>query len=65
MTKSCDSSCRFWTYDMDGEYCTHIKSFEIAPTYGASTNRMSVEGHCKTDQYGNKPDIAYALWEKR
>lgn len=63
--KGCDRSCKFWTYDMDGAYCTHPKSFEIAPTFGAGTNRMSVEGHCMTDKYGNTPAVAYALWEKR
>lgn len=44
--KKCDDSCRFWTFDMDGAYCLHKKSFEIAPVFGASTNRMSMEGHC-------------------
>lgn len=63
--KTCDRSCKFWTYDMDGDYCTHPKSFEIAPTFGASCNRMSVEGHCQTGLYGNKPAVVHALWEAR
>jgi len=42
--KSCDRTCKFWTYGMDGAYCSHPKSYEIAPMYGASTNRMSTEG---------------------
>lgn len=42
----CGRGCKHWSYDMDGDYCAHPKSFEIAPTFGASTNRMSLEGHC-------------------
>jgi hypothetical protein len=63
--KSCDRSCRYWTHDMDGAYCVHPKSLEIAPCFYASTNRMSVEGHCMTNKYGNTPPVAYALWEPR
>lgn len=63
MEKSCDRSCKFWAYDMDGDFCCHPKSFEIAPSFGASTNRMGLEGHCQTNKYGNKPAVAYALWE--
>lgn len=62
---SCDMSCKYWTHDMDGAFCTHPKSFEIAPTWGASTNRMSVEGHCQTNKHGNNPAVPYALWEPR
>lgn len=65
MSKSCDRSCKWWHYDMDGVFCGHPKSFEIAPVFGASTNRMGLEGHCMTDKHGNKPAVAYALWEKR
>ena len=42
----CGRKCRHWAYDMDGDYCAHPKSFEISPTFGCSTNRMSLEGHC-------------------
>lgn len=38
--------CKYWAHDMDSTYCTHPKSFEIGPVFGASTNRMSIEGHC-------------------
>lgn len=61
--KKCDRSCRFWAHDMDSAYCGHPKSFEIAPTFGASTNRMGLEGLCMTDEYGNKPEVANVLWE--
>lgn len=61
----CESGkCKYWSYDMDGTFCTHPKSFEIAPVFGASTNRMGLEGLCMTNQYGNKPEIPFALWEK-
>lgn len=38
--------CKWRTYDMEGVYCAHPKSFEVAPLYGASTNRMTAEGLC-------------------
>ena len=38
--------CKFHAYDMDGAYCTHFKSFEIVPVFGASPNRMIAEGLC-------------------
>ena len=60
--KGCET-CKFQAFDLDGFYCVHPKSMEIVPAFGASTNRMSVEGHCRTDKYGNKPEVAYALWE--
>jgi hypothetical protein len=63
--KTCDQSCKFWSYDMDGEYCCHPKSFEIAPSFGASCNRMSLEGYCMTGLYGNSPKIVHELWENR
>lgn len=37
--------CKYATFDMDGEYCAHPKSFELT-FYGASTNRMIAEGLC-------------------
>jgi hypothetical protein len=60
--RKCDLSCRFWTYDMDGVFCQHPKSFEIAPVFGASTNRMSVEGHCRVGD-NLKPGERLVLWE--
>jgi hypothetical protein len=62
--KACDRSCKFLTYDMDGVYCTHPKSFEIAPTFGASTNRMSIEGHC-TSGSDDPAKNTLALWRAR
>lgn len=38
--------CKWHAYDMDGAYCTHPKSFERAPGFGCSTNRMIKEGLC-------------------
>lgn len=38
--------CKFHTFDMDGAYCAHPKSYEVAPIFGASTNRMIAEGLC-------------------
>lgn len=38
--------CKWHAFDMDGAYCTHAESFRIAPTFGASTNRMISEGLC-------------------
>lgn len=65
LIKDCGWSCKYWTHDMDGDFCTHPVSFEIAPNFGASPNRMGLEGRCMTDKYGNKPEIAYELWEPR
>lgn len=62
--RKCDYSCAFWTYDMDGTYCAHAMSFEIAPTFGASTNRMSLEGHC-SDNFDDKSKNTLALWVPR
>lgn len=42
----CSMKCKWWTYDMDGCYCAHPKSFETAPIFGCSTNRMIREGLC-------------------
>lgn len=60
--KKCDQSCKFWTYDMDGVFCQHPKSFEIAPVFGASTNRMSREGHCVSGADDTSKNTL-ALWE--
>lgn len=38
--------CKHATYDMDGVYCAHPKSFELVPCFGASTNYMSLSGNC-------------------
>ena len=61
--EACGQSCKWWTYDMDGAYCRHPKSFEIAPVWGASTNRMSLEGHCRGGYYDETKNDR-ALWEK-
>lgn len=59
----CDQGvCKHHAYDMDGAYCAHPKSFEIVPTFGASTNRMSREGHC-TGGYADPVKNTRALWE--
>jgi hypothetical protein len=56
----CPGACRYFGADPDGDYCGHPKSFEISPTFGASTNRMSREGLCT---HGDKGE--YQLWEGR
>lgn len=60
--EQCGRSCKYWTYDMDGVYCVHPVSFEVAPTFGASTNRMSIEGHCRSG-YDDPTKNDLALWE--
>lgn len=62
--EACSMSCKWWTHDMDGAFCAHPKSFEIAPTWGASTNRMSLEGHCMGG-YDDTSKNTLALWEPR
>lgn len=38
--------CRFLKNDEEGLYCSHPKSFAIAPIFGASPNKMSRAGLC-------------------
>lgn len=54
----CGRSCAYWAFDMDMDpFCTHPTSMEIVPVFGASTNRMSREGHCPNDMN--------PLWKQR
>lgn len=62
--KRCDRGCYFWSYDMDGAFCCHPKSFEIAPPFMASTNRMSTEGHCQSG-WDDPAKNTLALWKGR
>lgn len=55
--------CKYWAYDMDGCFCTHPKSMEIGHPYGASTNRMSLEGYC-TGCYDDKSKNQRQLFER-
>lgn len=64
LARCCDT-CRFNSFDMDGTFCLHPKSLEISRGYGASNNRMGLEGHCQTGRWGNKPAIVSALWEPK
>lgn len=54
MKKACGRSCRWWSYDMDGAYCEHEKSYELAPGFGLDTNAMS-QGLCDNENF--------QLWE--
>lgn len=58
----CGHPCKHYAFDMDGSFCAHPKSFEIVPTFGASTNRMSREGHCM-GAYDDPVKNTRALWE--
>ena len=62
MIRDCDT-CAYHSFDMDGTFCTHPKSFEIAPVFGASTNRMSVEGHCRHNHDDESKNTS-ALWKR-
>jgi hypothetical protein len=60
---ACDT-CRFATFDMDGSYCASPKSFEISPTFGASLNRMSLEGYC-AGGWDDEAKNTRKLWEPK
>ena len=41
----CGRACKYWTYDMDGSYCGHPKSFAVT-CFGLSEDAMSRQGLC-------------------
>ena len=38
--------CKHFAFDMDGDFCSHPRSFELLPIFGCSTSRMIAEGEC-------------------
>ena len=58
--RACGRSCKWWSFDMDGDFCAHEKSFEQT-SVGLSCVSMSRAGLCFHGS--DDREAAYQLWE--